>query len=189
MDTPEQQPKEPSKRTRVRLASPRKQFERTIQQMAKLSETPMKPEKLVDLLTTLSAHQVKLLDIDRDTKQDALIEENKQLKGKLAAANNQSDDAIQRIRDQVDSLRLTNFTEVEALKSQNATLQAENTELAKTNDALKSEKSKLTQKMQSLERENAELQLTIKKLELREPKELLEEVDTKLKVMKLNAVT
>jgi hypothetical protein len=92
---PEQeQPNEATKRTRVRLASPKKQLERTIQKLTKLSdtaklrETAMKPEKLVDLLTTLSALQVKLLDMDKDAKdarRDALIEENKRLKSELAA--------------------------------------------------------------------------------------------------------
>ena len=99
-DTPEQPSKEPTKR-RVRLASPRKQLERTIQKMTKLSETAetaMKPEKFVDLMTTLARLQVKLLDIDRDEKDadhKALIEENKRLKSELASRPTDEDIQIQ----------------------------------------------------------------------------------------------
>jgi hypothetical protein len=80
MNTPEQQPREPVKRTRLRLAAPRKQLERTIQKITKLSDTPMKPEKLVDLLTALLGAQLKLLDIDMKAKHDAVTQENGQLK-------------------------------------------------------------------------------------------------------------
>jgi len=180
MDTPEQQPKEPAKHTRVRLASPRKQLERTIQKMTKASETQMKPEKLVDLLTTLAGIQGKLLDMDRDAKQDALIEENERLKSELAAAKTQSDDAVQRMSEQINSERLKNFTEVEALKSQNATLQAKNAELMTTNSELKSAKSELTEKVQSLQLENEESQYTINTLKLRGPKELIAEAREKM---------
>jgi hypothetical protein len=87
MDTPEQQSKEPASR-RVRLAAPKKQLERTIQKMNKLSETAMKPEKLVDLLIWMGRLQIRLLDMDRDAKDakmDALINENERLKSDLTA--------------------------------------------------------------------------------------------------------
>lgn len=180
-DTPEQQqPNEPTKHTRVRLASPRKQLERSIQKMTKLSETAMKPEKLVDLLTTLSGHQAKLLEMDRDAKQDSLVEENKQLKSELAAAKTQSDDAIQRMQEQMNGERLKCETEIKTLNSQILALQKQNAELMSANNALKSENSELTQKVQSLQEENAELQVTIKELKSRTYQELLAEARAKL---------
>jgi hypothetical protein len=180
MDTPEKEPKEPAKHTRVRLASPRRQLEHTIQKMTKLSETPMKAEKLVDHLKTLSEIQVKLLDMDRDGKQNALIEENERLKSELAAEKNQSDDERQRLREQMDSERLRNFSEVEALKLQNATLQAKNAELSTNNSELKSVNSELAEKVQSLQMENGERQLTIMRLQTRTPRELLDEATAKM---------
>lgn len=186
MDAPGQKPKEPAKRTRVRLAAPRKQLERTIQKMTKLSETTkvyetaMKPEKLVDLLTTLSSLQIKLLDLERDAKdeqQHALIEENKRLKSELATRPTDEDIQLKLMLarlDGSDSGRLKHLEgEVETLKSQSATLHAENNELAKTNNGLKSENSQLVEQVQSLQLTNSELQLTIKTLESRTPQELM----------------
>jgi len=181
MDTPEQQPKEPAKHSRVRLASPRKQLERTIQKMTKASEIPMKPEKLVDLLTTLAGIQVNLLDMDRDAKKDALIEEIEQLKSELAArpTNNERDELKSTLELRNAQLKALE-REVETLKSQNVKLQAENTELATINNGFKSVRSKLDQ----LELENGELRLTIAKLESRTPEELIAEVNAKLKEKK-----
>jgi hypothetical protein len=179
MDTPEEERKEAAKNTRVRLASPRKQLERTIQKMTKLSDTPMKPEKLVDLLTTLAGLQVKLLDLDRDTKLDALIEEIKQLKSEQVAAENQRDAAMQRMLEHINGERLKNEAELKTLNSQIATLHVQNAELMKTNNALKSENSELTLQVPSLQLQNAELQLTIKTLESRTAEELYAEARAK----------
>jgi hypothetical protein len=187
MDTPEQQINKPTMRTRVRLASPRKELERTIQKMKKLSETAenaMKPEKMVDLLTTMAGLQAKLLDIDRDAKLDALIEENEQLKSELAARP--TDEAIQvkLMLAKVDIGRLKQLEgEVETLKSQSETLHAENTALAKSNKDLTSENSQLVEQVQSLQLMNSKLELNIKTLELRSPQELLAEVNAKLKAL------
>jgi predicted nuclease with TOPRIM domain len=193
MDTPEQQSKEPAKR-RVRLASPRKQLERTIQKMTKLSETAetaMKPEKFVDLVTTLAGLQVKLLDIDRDAKDaehEALIEENERLKSELAARPTDLDIQaklmLAKIRGSDSGLLQQLEGKVETLKSRSAELQAENTELSTSNSVLKSTNSELTERVQSLLLENAKLQLTIKKLETRTPQELIDEAQSKLESLK-----
>ncbi len=172
MDAPERESKEPRKRTRVRLAEPRKQLERTIQKMTKLSETPMKAEKLVDLLTTMAGLQVILLDMDRDAKLDALIEQNEQLKLELAAAKGESDDAIQRMREQINRERCKNEAELKTLNSQIATLQAQNAELMTTNNTLESKNSELSLQVPSLKLDIAELQLKIKTLESRTSAEL-----------------
>jgi hypothetical protein len=185
-DAPEQEPIEPEKRTRVRLAAPRKQLERTIQKMTKLSETTkvsetaMKAEKLVDLLTTLSALQIKLLDLDRDSKneeQHALIEENERLKSELAARPTDEDIQLKLMLarlDGNDSGRLKKLEgELETLKSLNATLQNEKTELLTTNGELKSGNSELSQQVQSLQLQNAELEYAITKLESQTREELL----------------
>ena len=184
MDTPEQEPKEPTKHTRVRLAAPRKQLERTIQKMTKLSETAenaMKPEKLVDLLTTLAGLQVKLLDTDRDAKQDALIEENERLKSELAARPTNNE--IYELKNQLE-WRNMQFeplqNEVATLKSQSANLQEQNTELVTTNNELKSTNSKLTQQVQTLQEENAKLQCAVMELTSRTPGELLAEASAKM---------
>jgi hypothetical protein len=179
-DTPEQQqPDEPTKHTRVRLASPRKQLERTIQKMAQLSETPMKAEKQVDLLTTMAGLQVKLLDMDRDAKLDAFIEEIEQLKSELAASKNQSDAALQRMLEQINGERLKNEAEVRTLKAQTATLQAQNAEIMTSNAALKSEKSELILQVPTLRVQIAELKLAIKTLESRTAEELYAEARAK----------
>ncbi len=188
MDTPEHQTNNSVKRPRVRLASPRKELERTIQKMKNLSESAenaMKPEKQVDLLTTMAGLQAKLLDLDRDAKLDALIEENEQLKSELA--DRPTDEAIQMqlMLARVDIARLKQLDgEVETLKSQSATLRAENTALAKTNNGLKSENSQLAEQVQSLQLTNSELQRNIKTLESRAPQELLDEAKAKLKALK-----
>jgi len=182
MDTPEQPPKEPPKRRRVRLALPRKQLERTIQKMTKLSETPMKPEKLVDLMSTLAGLQGRLLDMDRDAKQDALMEEKKRVESELAALSTRiASDNSERHRLEWENIcarrkEKEEFdVELKRLKSDNATLQAEKAELLKTNSGLQSANAELTQKVQSLELKNGELQLTIRKLESRTIEELLAE--------------
>jgi FtsZ-binding cell division protein ZapB len=161
MDTPEQPPKEPTKHTRVRLASPRKQLERTIQKMAKLSEIAMKPEKLVELMTTMAGVQVRLLDMDRDAKDakhakhEALIQENERLKSELAARPTDEDIQIKlmvaKLNGGNSGLLQQLQGEVETLKSQSTTLRAENTELAKTNNGLKAENSQLVEQVQSLQ--------------------------------------
>jgi FtsZ-binding cell division protein ZapB len=187
MDSPEQPPKEPTKHTRVRLASPRKQLERTIQKMAKLSETAMKPEKLVDLMTTLAGLQVRLLDMDRDAKDaqhEALIQENERLKSELAARPTDEDIQIQltlaKLNGSDSGLLQRLKGEVETLKSQSTTLRAENAELAKTNSGLNSENSQLVEQVRSLQVTNAELQLHKLKLESRTWQELLAEAQAKM---------
>ena len=186
MDTPEQQPDKPTKHTRVRLASPRKQLERTIQKMTKLSETAMKPEKLVDLMTTLAGLQVRLLDMDRDAKDakhKALIEESERLKSELASRPTDEDIQVQLMLAKLegsDSGLLQQLKgEVETLKSRTAKLEAENTELSTTNNGLTAANLELTQQVQRLKLEIAELQYSIKKLELREPEELWAEATAK----------
>jgi FtsZ-binding cell division protein ZapB len=146
----------------------------------------MKPEKLVDLLTTLSALQVKLLDMDKDAKdarRDALIEENKRLKSELAARPTDEDIQVKIMLAQLkgsDSGRLKQLeAEIEALKSQSVTLHAENTELAKTNNSLKSENSQLVEQAQKLQQTNSDLELTITTLESRTVEELLAEARAK----------
>jgi chromosome segregation ATPase len=186
MDTPEQQTNKPAKHTRVRLASPRKELERTIQKMKKLSETAentMKPEKLVDLLTTMAGLQVKLLDMDMEAKLHDLVDENEQVKSELAAAKTQRDDAIQRMLEQINGERRKNEAELKTLNSQIATLQAQNAELMTTNNTLKSKNSELTEEVPRLILENAELELKIKTLESRSPQELMDEVNAKLKAL------
>jgi ribosomal protein L12E/L44/L45/RPP1/RPP2 len=69
--------------------------------------------------------------------------------------------------------------EIEALKSESATLHAENTELAKTNNSLKSENSQLVEQAQNLRQTNSDLQLTITTLESRTVEELLAEARAK----------
>ena len=188
MDTPEQKTKKPAVRTRVRLASPRKELERTIQKMKKLSEATentMKPEKQVDLLTTMADLQAKLLDIDRDAKVDALIKENEQLKLELAARPTDEVIQMQRMFAKVDIERLKQSEgEVETLKSLSATLHAENTAFAKINNALKSENSEFIEQVESLQLTNKELQLKIKTLESRTPQEVLDDLNAKLKALK-----
>jgi hypothetical protein len=194
MDTPEQQSKESAKR-RVRLASPRKQLERTIQKMTKLSETAetaMKPEKFVDLMTTLAGLQVKLLELFRDAKEvehEALTDENERLKSELAARPTDEDIQVKLMLAELkrsDSGLLQQLKgEVETLKSQIAKLQAENTELSTNNSALTSTNCELTEKMQRLLLEKAELQLTITKLETRTPQELLAEASARFKATSL----
>ena len=187
MDTPEQQTNEPAKQTRVRLASPRKELERTIQKMKKLSETAenaMKPEKLVDLLTTMADLQVKLLDLDRDAQLDALIEENEQLKSELTAAKTQSDEAIQRMQEQMNSERFKNVAELQRLNSQIATLQAQNAELMTTNNELKSKNSELATQVSTLKSENTDLQLSIATLESKTHLELFAEARAKMAALK-----
>jgi hypothetical protein len=190
MDTPEQLLKEPTKHTRVRLAAPKKQLERTIQKMTKLSEAAMKPEKLVDLLIWMGRLQVRLLDMDRDekgAKKDALIEENERLKSELAARppNDPSDDAARRMLERLNSEHLKRVeSEVATLKSQSATLQTQNAELLTSNSELRSADSELTQQVQNLQLRNLELQLTIKQLELRTPTELLAEAQAKMDMLK-----
>jgi hypothetical protein len=187
MDIPEQPPKEPTKRTRVRLAAPKKQLERTIQKMAKLSEAGMKPEKLVDMLIWMGRLQVRLLDMDKDEKEakkDALIEENERLKSELAARPTDEEVkikiAVARLNG-IDSGRLKELEgEVETLKSKSSALQDENAELLATNSDLKSANLKLTQQAQSLQDHNAELQYAIKKQELKTPQELIVELKAKL---------
>lgn len=186
MDTPEQPPKEPTKHTRVRLASPRKQLERTIQKMAKLSEIAMKPEKLVDLMTTMAGVQVRLLDMDRDAKDakhEALIQENERLQSELAARPTDEDIQIKlmvaKLNGGNSGLLQQLQGEVETLKSQSTTLRAENTELAKTNNGLKAENSQLLEQVQSLQQTNLKFQLTIATLESRTPMELLAEARAK----------
>jgi chromosome segregation ATPase len=186
MDTPEHQPDKPTKHTRVRLASPRKQLERTIQKMTKLSETAMKPEKLVDLMTTLAGLQVRLLDMDRDAKDaehKALIEESERLKSELAARPTDADIQAQlmlaRLNGSDSGLLRQLQGEVETLKARTAKLEAENTELSKTNNELTAANAELTQQVQSLQLENAELQLTIIKLESRTADELYAEAHAK----------
>jgi len=182
MDTPEQTPpKTPTKRTRVRLASPRKQLERTIQKMEKLSDAAMKPEKLVDLTTTLAGLQVRLLDIDRDAKLDALIEENERLKSELARPiHNDTDDGSE-ILLEARNQRLKDLEgEVETLKSRTEKLEAEKTELSTTNNGLKSENSQLAGQVQSLQLTNSELQLAILELQTRTPQQLIDEANAKL---------
>ena len=186
MDTPEQQANKPAKHTRVRLASPRKQLERTIQKMTKLSETPMKQEKLVDLLTTMAGLQVKLLDMDMEAKLQTLVEENEQVKSELAAAKTQRDDAIQRMLEQINGERCKNKAELKTLNSQIATLQAQNAELMTTNNTLKAKNSELTEQVPRLILENAELELKIKTLESRTAEELYAEATAKARA-RLNA--
>src|SRR5690348_5787484 len=181
MDTPEHQTNNSAKRTRVRLGSPRKELERTIQKMKKLSETAenaMKPEKLVDLLTTMAGLQVKLLEIDMD----ALIEENEQLKSELAAVKTQSDDAIQRMQQQINGERFKKEAELKTLNSQITTLQAQNAELMTTNDGLKSKNSQLAEQVKSLEMTNVELQTTVATLETKTLQELLAEARAKMRL-------
>jgi chromosome segregation ATPase len=187
MDTPKQPPNERTKRTRVRLASPRKQLERTIQQMTKLTETAMKQEKKVDLVTTLAGIQLRLLEMDReamDLKKDALVEENERLKSELAARPTDEDIRVRLMLaklDGTDSSSLQQLKgEVETLKLRSAKLQAENTELSTNNSALKSTNSELAEKMQKLRLENAELQLTIKTLESRTPQQMIDEWKSRL---------
>jgi hypothetical protein len=178
----QEEPNEPAKHTRVRLASPRKQLERTIQKMTKVSETAMKPEKLVDLLTTLSALQVKLLDMNRDTKEakhDALIEENERLKLELAARPTDEDIQVKLMLAKLHGSKQL-AGEIETLKSHIAKLQAENAELSTINSGSKPTNSDPTE-MQRLLLENAKLQLTITKLESRTTQELLDELNAKLK--------
>ena len=187
MDTPEQQTNEPAKRTRVRLASPRKELERTIQKMKKLSETAenaMKPEKLVDLLTTMAGLQVKLLDLDRDEQLDSLIEENEQLKSELTAAKTQSDEAIQRMQEQINSERFKNVAELKRLNSQIATSQAQNAELMTTNNEFKSKNAELATKVSTLKSENTDLQLAVATLESKTPQELYAEARAKMERLK-----
>jgi predicted nuclease with TOPRIM domain len=193
MDMPERQAKEPAKR-RVRLASPRKQLERTIQKMTKLSETAetaMKPEKFVDLMTTLAGLQVKLLDIDRDAKDaehEALIEENERLKSELAGRPTDQEIQVKLMLAKIkgsDGGRLQQLEgEVATLKSRSAELQAENTKLSTNDSTLESTNSELTEKMRRLTLENAQLQLTIKTLESRTPKQLIDEARSKLEFLK-----
>jgi len=184
MHTPEQQSKEPAKR-RVRLAAPKKQLERTIQKMTKLSETAMKPEKLVDLLIWMGRLQIRLLDMDRDAidaKKDALIDENERLKSELAARpmKDSLDDEAQRMLDRQNREHLEKLqNEVAKLRLQSASLLAENTELTKTSNGLKSANSQLGEQVQSLEGKNAELQLAIKTLESRTPQQLIDEARSK----------
>jgi len=187
MDTPKQPPNEPKKRTRVRLASPRKQLERTIQQMTKLSETAMKQEKKVDLVTTLAGIQLRLLEMDReamDVKKDALVEENERLKSELAARPTDEDIQVQLTLAKLDvtdsSLVQQLKGEVETLKSRSAELQAENTDLSTNNSALKSTNCELTEKMENLRLENAGLQLTIKTLESRTPQQMIDDWKSRL---------
>lgn len=190
MDTPEQQTNEPAKRTRVRLASPRKELERTIQKMKKLSETAenaMKPEKLVDLLTTMAGLQVKLLDLDMDEQLDSLIEENEQLKSELTAAKTQSDEAIQRMQEQINSERFKNVAELKSLNSQIATSQAQNAELMTTNNEFKSKNAELATKVSTLKSENTDLQLAVATLESKTPQELYAEA--REKTLRLKALT
>lgn len=149
----------------------------------------MKAEKQVDLLTTMAGLQVRLLDMDRDAKLDALIEENQQLRAELAAAKTQSDDAMQRMREQLSTERLKNEAEVKALKSQTTILHSQNDELMTTNDALKSEKSELIQQVPTLKLEIAKLQLAIKESESKTAEELLDEATAKLNAMKANATS
>jgi hypothetical protein len=158
--------------------------------MTKLSETAetaMKPEKFVDLLTTLAGLQVKLLDIDRDAKDaehEALTEENERLKSELAARPTDEDIQVKLMLANLkggDSGLLQQLKgEVETLKSQSTKLQAENTELSTNNSALKSTNCELTEKVQTLLLENEELQLTIKTLESRTPQQLIDEARSKL---------
>jgi FtsZ-binding cell division protein ZapB len=186
MDTPEQQSDKPTKHTRVRLASPRKQLERTIQKMTKLSETAMKPEKLVDLMTTLASLQARLLDMDRDAKDDkhkTLIEESERLKSELAARPTDEDIQLQLMLAKLngsDSGLLQQLKgEVETLKSKTAKLEAENTELSTTYNGLKSENSQLVEQVQSLQLTNSELQLAILELQTRTPQQLIDEAKAK----------
>lgn len=187
METPEQQTNNLAKRTRVRLASPRKELERTIQKMKKLSETAenaMKPEKQVDLLTTMAGIQVKLLDLDRDSKLDALIEENEELKSELANTKTQSDDAIKRMLKQINDERSKNEAALKTLNSQIATLQAQSAELMTTNDGLTSKNSQLVEQVKNLQLANSELAITIAELSSRTPVELLAEARAKMATLK-----
>jgi chromosome segregation ATPase len=179
MDTPEQQVNNCAKRTRVRLASPRKQLERTIQKMTKLSESPMKPEKQADLLTTMAGVQAKLLDIDRDAKLDTLIEAKEQLQSELAAVKTQSDDAIQRMQEQINGERFKKEAGLKMLNLQITTLQGQNAELATTNDGLKAKSSQLAEEVKSLQLTNSKLQVRVAELESRTPLELLAEARAK----------
>jgi chromosome segregation ATPase len=177
MDKPEQPPQEPTKHARVRLAAPKKQLERTIQKMTKLSETAMKPEKLVDLLIWMGRLQVRLLDMDRDAKKDALVEENERLKSELAArpTNNDTDDGLKTILEWRNGQLKDLEGDVTKLKSDGVKLQTENTELATTCSELKSANSELNQTVQRLIEEKAEMEFTIMTLETRTPQELMNE--------------
>jgi len=182
MDTPKQPPNEPTKRTRVRLASPRKQLERTIQKMTKLSETTMKSEKLVDLLTWMGKLQLRLLDMDEDANKDALVEENERLKSELASrpTSNPLDDESKRMLERLDNEHLKKLTEeVETLKSQSATLRAQNAALSTEKNELRLENSEIMQKLQNLQLTNLELEVSIKTLQSRTTEELLAEIHAK----------
>jgi regulator of replication initiation timing len=65
--------------------------------------------------------------------------------------------------------------EVATLKSQSATLLAENAELTETSNGLKSANSQLGEQVQRLGEKNAELQLAVKALESRTPQQLIDE--------------
>jgi hypothetical protein len=189
MDTAKRQTelvKPAARATRIRLASPRKQLNRTIQKMTKLSERDMKPEKLVDLLIRMSELQARLLDIERDATRDKLIVENERLKSDLAARSDSpqaatlDDDALQMLAVCYGAREKTLEAEVENFKSQNSILEQRNSELHDANAALLTANSESSRRVQTLEQENIALQEELLRLQSRTFDELMAEVRSRL---------
>jgi hypothetical protein len=145
---------EPTKR-RVRLAAPRKQLERTIQQMTKASEREMKPEKLVDLLCEMGGMQKLLLQIDTDAKTDALKIENDQLREELATLKANPPDPLAPEKEQTAKfLREMENRELEGLRRKIKDLEASSetvTRLTEENGRLASQVAELTAQNVTLE--------------------------------------